>query len=154
MIRATCTLLFISLAPLIIKAQQKTDSIRLNDIRIVASHNSYKKKPHRKALKFLSKFQDKLGPENNPDFIDYGHLFFEEQFTDYGIRGVELDVNYDPKGRHYRRRRVNLFLWGQKQRIKGSKMKAPGFKLLHISDVDFESNYLTLIDARRCQMKI
>ncbi len=147
LIRTTFTLLFMLLASYVSMAQQNMDSIRLNDIRIVASHNSYKKKPHPKVLKFLTKFQDKLGAENNPDFIDYGHLFFEEQFTDYGIRGVELDVNYDPKGRHYRRRRVNLFLWGQKQRVKGESMKIPGFKLLHISDVDFETNYFTLIDA-------
>lgn len=92
-------------------SQQKMDSVRLNDIRILASHNSYKKKPHPKALKFLTKFQDKLGDENNPNFIDYGHLPFGEQFSDYGIRGVELDVNYDPKGKHYKRRRINLFIW-------------------------------------------
>ena len=128
-------------------SQQKMDSVRLNDIRILASHNSYKKKPHPKALKFLTKFQDKLGDENNPNFIDYGHLPIGDQFSDYGIRGVELDVNYDPKGKHYRRRRVNLFLFGQKQRVKNKSMKEPGFKLLHISDVDFETNYLTLIDA-------
>ena len=130
-----------------VNGQIGMDSIRLNDIRIVASHNSYKKKPHPKVLKFLSKFQDKLGEQNNPNFIDYGHLTFEEQFTDYGIRGVELDVNYDPKGGHYRRRRVNLFIFGQKQRVKNRSMKKPGFKLLHISDVDFETNYLTLIDG-------
>ena len=131
----------------VFRAQKNMDSIRLNDIRIIASHNSYKKKPHPKVLKFLSKFQDKLGEQNNPKFIDYGHLPFEEQFTDYGVRGVELDVNYDPKGGHYRRRRVNLFLFGQKQSVKDRSMKSPGFKLLHISDVDFETNYLTLIDG-------
>ena len=36
-------------------SQQKMDSVRLNDIRILASHNSYKKKPHPKALKFFDK---------------------------------------------------------------------------------------------------
>ncbi len=123
------------------------DSLRLNDIRVIASHNSYKKLPHPKVLNFLSKFQDKLGDQNNPAYIDYGHLPFGEQFSDYGVRGVELDVNYDPKGGHYRRRRVNLFVFGQKQRVKDPSMKSPGFKLLHISDVDFETHYYTLIDG-------
>jgi len=134
-------------------AQTAFDTIQLNQIRVIASHNSYKKKPHPKVLKFLKKFQRKLGEQNNPDFIDYGHLPFDEQFTDYNVRGVELDVNYDPKGGHYRRRRVNLFICGQKQRIKNRSMKEPGFKLLHISDVDFETNYLTLIDALRAIKK-
>ena len=127
--------------------QLPIDSIPINQIRIIASHNSYKKKPHPKVLRFLKKFQDKLGDQNNPDFIDYGHLPFSEQFDNYGIRGIELDVNYDPKGGHYKRRRVNLFLFGQRQRLKGKALKKPGFKILHISDVDFETNYLTLKSA-------
>ena len=127
--------------------QLPIDSIPINQIRIIASHNSYKKKPHPKVLRFLKKFQNKLGDQNNPDFIDYGHLPFSEQFDNYGIRGIELDVNYDPKGGQYKRRRVNLFLFGQRQRLKGKALKKPGFKILHISDVDFETNYLTLKSA-------
>ncbi len=130
-------------------AQSLFDTLQLNDIRVIASHNSYKKKPHPKALKFLKKFENKLGEENNPDFIDYGHLPFPQQFSEYNVRGLELDVSYDPKGKHYRRRRINLFIWGQKQRIRTQSMKEPGFKLLHIADVDFETNYLTFIDALR-----
>jgi hypothetical protein len=128
-------------------AQIPIDSIPINQLRIIASHNSYKKKPHPKVLRFLKKFQDKLGEQNNPNFIDYGHLPFSEQFDNYGIRGIELDVNYDPKGGHYKRRRINLFLFGQRQRVKGGALKKPGFKILHISDVDFETNYLTLKSA-------
>lgn len=128
-------------------SQFPSDSTPLNQIRILASHNSYKKKPHPKVLRFLKKFKDKLGEQNNPDYIDYEHLPFSEQFNDYGIRGIELDVNYDPEGGHYKRRRVNLFLPGQRQRLKGGELKIPGFKILHISDVDFETNYLSLKSA-------
>ena len=74
-------------------------------------------------------------------------MSFSEQFNNYGVRGIELDVNYDPDGGHYKRRRVNLFLFGQRQRLKGGELKKPGFKILHISDVDFETNYLTLKSA-------
>ena len=95
----------------------------------------------------MKRFQNKLGDQNNPDYIDYGHLSFSEQFNNYGVRGIELDVNYDPDGGHYKRRRVNLFLFGQRQRLKGGELKKPGFKILHISDVDFETNYLTLKSA-------
>ena len=145
-----CFFLFICcslIAPFVSQESLNLDSLRLNDIRIIASHNSYKKLPHQKVLKFLSRFQNKLGEQNNPQYIDYGHASFIKQFSDYNVRGVELDVNYDPKGGHYKRRRVNLFIFGQKQRINTASMKAPGFKLLHISDVDFETNYYTLIDG-------
>ena len=112
-------------------SQVPSDSTPMNEIKILASHNSYKKRPHPKVLRFLNKFRNKLGPDNNPDYIDYGHLTFSEQFNQYGIRGIELDVNYDPDGGHYKRRRVNLFLWGQKQRLKGNMLNQPGFKILH-----------------------
>ena len=140
-------ILFIFSVHTITYGQALPDTIPMNRIRILASHNSYKRKPNPRVLDFLKRFESKLGPENNPDFIDYGHLSFKKQFNDYGIRGIELDVNYDPKGGHYKRRRVNLFLFGQKQRIKDKTLKEPGFKLLHISDVDFETNYLTFNSA-------
>jgi hypothetical protein len=38
-------------------------------------------------------------------------------------------------------------LFGQRQRLKGGDLKKPGFKILHISDVDFETNYLTFKSA-------
>lgn len=148
LIRVITSIIFIFIC-LLSFSQINFDTLQLNAIRVIASHNSYKKTPHPKVLKFLKKFKRKLGEQNNPELLDYGHLPFGEQFTDYGVRGVELDVNYDPKGKHYKRRRVNLFICGQKQRIRTQSMKEPGFKLLHISDVDFETNYLTLIDALR-----
>ena len=51
-----------------VNGQIGMDSIRLNDIRIVASHNSYKKKPHPKVLKFLSKFPG-IGPKASQQII-------------------------------------------------------------------------------------
>ena len=116
-------ILFIFSVHTITYGQTLPDTIPMNRIRILASHNSYKRKPNPRVLDFLKRFESKLGPENNPDFIDYGHLSFKKQFNDYGIRGIELDVNYDPKGGHYKRRRVNLFLFGQKQRIKDKTLK-------------------------------
>jgi hypothetical protein len=129
------------------KVYAQDTNVRLNDIRILASHNSYKKLPHPKLIKFLSKFKKRLGEENNPIQLDYGHLPIEIQLTDYHVRGLELDVYYDPKGSLYRKRKINRFLVGQKVKIKDEKMKQPGFKVLHIPDIDFETNYLTFKDA-------
>ncbi len=77
---------------------QVTDTIRLNHYKILASHNSYKKHPNPKVIKFLSKFKKQLGPSNDPEQMDYGHVPLPEQFDNYNIRGIEIDVNYDPKG--------------------------------------------------------
>ena len=36
---------------------------------------------------------------------------------------------------------------GFKTRVKNPKIKFPGFKLIHIPDVDYETNYILLKDA-------
>ncbi len=123
------------------------DSIRLNDIRVIASHNSYKKRPDPKVIRFLSKFKKRLGEDMDPKRLDYSHLTLTEQFNDYGVRGIELDVYYDPKGGKFRKRRVNFFIPGVKQRLKDVEMRQPGFKMLHIADIDYETHYLTFISA-------
>lgn len=124
-------------------SQTTADTIRLNHYKILASHNSYKKHPNPKVIKFLSKFKKQLGPSNDPEQMDYGHVSLSEQFDNYNIRGIEIDVNYDPKGGLYRKRKVNKLISGLRQKIKDPLMKQPGFKVLHIADVDYETNYLT-----------
>jgi len=123
---------------------QINDTMRLNHYKVLASHNSYKKNPNPKVIKFLSKFKKQLGPSNDPDQMDYGHLPLPQQFNEYNIRGIEIDINYDPKGGLYRKRRVNKLITGLRQKVKDPLMKQPGFKVLHIADVDYETNYLTL----------
>jgi hypothetical protein len=142
-------LLFLNFIYLVINSShgQYPDSIQLNDIRFIASHNSYKKKPDPKVIHFLNRFKKRLGEELDPKRMDFGHLSLTEQFDQYEVRGIELDVYYDPKGGKYRKRRVNLFNTGKKQRVKDAVMKQPGFKLLHIADIDYETNYLTFKQA-------
>ncbi|MFM7683295.1 MAG: Ca2+-dependent phosphoinositide-specific phospholipase C, partial [Bacteroidota bacterium] len=123
------------------------DSTRLNEIRVLASHNSYKKKPDSKVLRFLYRFKKQLGASNDPIQLDYGHLLLSEQFDKYGVRGIEIDINYDPKGGLYSKRKLNLFVPGIRQRVKDKRMNEPGFKVLHIADVDYETNYLTFKDV-------
>lgn len=121
--------------------------LKLNQIQIIASHNSYKKRPTAQKLKFLMKVKDKLGKENNPIALDYGHLPFDSQFTYYNVRGLEIDINNDPKGGAYYRRKINAFVHGLKQKSGVEELKKPGFKVLHIKDVDYETNYYTFKES-------
>jgi hypothetical protein len=131
----------------------QTENIKLNDIRVLASHNSYKKLPNKKALRFLSRFKKQLGNDNDPIQLDYGHVCIEDQLENYDVRGFELDIYYDPKGKLYRKRRINRFLIGQKVRVRNEVMNQPGFKVLHIPDIDYETNYLTLIESLKAFKK-
>ena len=123
------------------------DSIRLNEIRVLASHNSYKKNPDPKVLRFLSKFKKQLGASNDPIQLDYGHLPLPQQFDQYGVRGIEIDISYDPKGGLYSKRKINMFIPGIRQQVNDKRSREPGFKVLHIADVDYETNYLTFKDV-------
>jgi hypothetical protein len=131
----------------LISLSQVPDSIRLNDVRFLTSHNSYKRKPDPKILKFLSHFKKQLGKDMDPIQMDYGHALLSDQLNNYHINGFELDVNYDPQGGHFVKRRINFFIGGLKQKSRDSLLLKPGFKILHIADVDYESNYTTFIQA-------
>jgi hypothetical protein len=122
-------------------------NLRLNQIQIIASHNSYKKRPNARVMKFLEGKAKLLGKENNPIALDYGHLPFDSQFTDYKVRGLEIDINNDPKGGLFYRRRLNAFVHKMKQNSGIAELKKPGFKVLHIKDVDFETNYYTFKES-------
>lgn len=126
---------------------QQNDSLRLNDIRILASHNSYKKKPDPRLLAFITKHKEKFGPENDPIQLDYGHQPLTVQLDSFNIRGFELDVYADPKGGRYKKRAVNGFVKGLHKKSKEPILKEPGFKIIHISDVDYQTHYLTFKSA-------
>lgn len=119
----------------------------LNEMRIIASHNSYKKCPHKKVLRFLNRYKKKLGPENDPIQIDYGHESLSIQLDSFHVRGFELDIYNDPKGGHFRKRAINRYICGRRTKAKDKRFKEPGFKILHIPDVDFETNYVSLRES-------
>jgi len=127
-----------------ISFSQETNHLRLNDVRVLASHNSYKKNPDPKVLKFLSKVKNKIGEENNPIQLEYGHELLTTQLNDFMIRGFEFDIYYDSKGRKFEKRKINSFIFGMKKKSNADGLKTPGFKVLHIADIDYETNYHTL----------
>ena len=131
----------------VISFSQETKALYLNDIRILASHNSYKKKPHPMVMLFLAKVKNKLGEENDPIQLEYGHELLSTQLNDFNIRGFELDVYYDPIGGKFSKRKINSFVFGLKTKSKEVGLKSPGFKILHIADIDYETNYVTLESA-------
>lgn len=123
------------------------DTLPLNQLRSLASHNSYKRKPQPNLQHFLNSIKGKLGEENDPVQLEYEHELLSVQLDSFNVRGFELDVYADPKGGKYYKRRVNGFVRGLKKRSKVDELKEPGFKILHIADIDYETNYFTLKSA-------
>jgi hypothetical protein len=117
----------------------RDDGLRLNDIQVLGSHNSYHVLGDPKLLTALRAFDKSLA-----DSLDYGHAPLDEQFDADGVRQIELDVFADPNGRLFANRGGQVIAGGV--RASGEPaLDQPGFKVLHVQDIDFASTCLTFV---------
>jgi hypothetical protein len=68
------------------------------------------------------------------------------QFAEQGIRQIELDVFADPDGGRYFQRKGFLAV-GMNPDSGIPELLEPGYKVLHVQDIDFETNCLTLVSC-------
>lgn len=125
-----------------------TDNLKINEIQIIASHNSYHLKTDQVVFDFL-KGLDSLGvlpSEYDPDDLDYEHETVESQLSDYGVRGFEFDIYNDPAGGQYYYR-MGRYLAGANAASNEPELMQPGFKVIHIVDFDYNSHQLTFKKA-------
>lgn len=122
------------------------DLLHLNEIQIIASHNSYRLHTTDTVFKYLYQIQSLLPSNLNPDGLDYTHVDFDEQMSTYGIRGLEIDIYNDPNGGDFANRKINDFV-NLPIESGVADLNAPGFKVLHIKDVDYNTHYFTFKKA-------
>ncbi len=126
-----------------------SEPIRLNQIQVVGTHNSYHLAPSLDVLGLIGR----RGPEMGKA-LDYNHRPLAEQFSLLGIRQVELDLFADPEGKRYSRPAGRLILKTMGRNPgpdpnEGGRLLVPGPKVLHIQDMDFRSTVATFVDALR-----
>lgn len=110
------------------------DCVRLNQIQLLGTHNSYHLAPAPPVLAVL-------GAQG--ESIDYSHRPLTEQLSRLAIRQFELDVFADPDGGRYAAPAALSMVDGLTP--PGSELKRPGFKVLHTQDTDFRTTCSTLI---------
>jgi hypothetical protein len=132
------------------KSPAGIDSLTINQIQVIASHNSYRLKTDSAIFAWMTN-ADTIGllpDEYSPTGLDYTHVPFEQQFDDYNIRGLELDFFNDPLGgQFYYRQGLSMIGLSNDSQIEA--LNEPGFKILHIPDFDYNTMYLTFKDALR-----
>jgi len=116
--------------------------LRMNEIQVIASHNSYRQMTTDTVYGFLLSVAALIPPEYDPLTLDYNHVHPDEQMNDYGIRGLEIDVYNDPVGGAFANRFVNSFV-GLDTATNIPELNQPGFKVLHIKDVDYNTHFNT-----------
>jgi hypothetical protein len=111
--------------------------VRINRLQVIGSHNSYKKAID-PAL--FAAFQ-KQDPQSAAK-LDYEHIGIIEQLN-MGLLNIELDVYADEKGGRYAHPKGLDWVNSQPPYDTAGVMKQPGFKMLHVPELDFRSHYFT-----------
>lgn len=152
------TFLFLSLAIISCKKEDSpetpnlpvawdtTDYLKINQLQVIGSHNSYRLKTYEPMYNFVQNISGLLPAQYDPNGWDYTHLPLEEQFSDYGIRSVELDIYNDPNGGLFATRRANGLI-NEPLATGIAELQAPGMKMLHVPDFDYMTNYYTFVSA-------
>jgi hypothetical protein len=116
-------------------------TLHMNDLQAVGTHNSYKQAmPPAELAAHRAR-------DPRADGIDYGHRPLGEQL-DHGARTLELDVYYDPHGGYYAhppgalRKGYTSSPWSPPA---SWQMQQPGFKVMHLADIDFRSSCQTFV---------
>ena len=117
--------------------------LRLNHVQMLGSHNSFHLVPEPTLFAGIEAVSAELARD-----IEYSHRTLTEQLADFGIRQFELDVFADPAGGLYANRAANAVV-GLPPESGDAALDAPGFKVLHTQDFDFETTCLTLVTCLR-----
>lgn len=113
-------------------------NLRLNDILTVGTHNSYKQAIPPALLAKIASQSPQIAAG-----LDYSHPPLNEELDD-GARNLELDVVYDPEGGRYAAPAGIPPNAGALPADFIATMAKPGFKVLHVPDIDVRSSCLTL----------
>jgi len=125
--------------PLITCAQTPDGALKLNQIQVIGTHNSYHAgiAPNESKV-WQAKYADAYKG------LDYQHPPLPQQF-DAGVRQIELDIYADSKGGLYAHPQgpdmaAAAGLPADPPFDPDGIMAKPGFKVMHVQDVDYRSN--------------
>lgn len=120
---------------------------RMNQIQVIGSHNSFKDRIPPAVMATIRGRDPKAAAA-----LDYYHLPLAAQL-DHGVRQLEIDVFADPSGGRYADPGGEAIAWraGERTGFDHAAMLRPGYKVLHVPDIDYRSTCATLI---RCLIQI
>jgi hypothetical protein len=121
--------------------------VRLNQIQVIGTHNSYHIQPHPSVMELIRQSSQKQAAS-----IEYTHRPLAEQFSELGIRQIELDVYADPKGGHYAKPMALKLVADAKlppvpDPDPDGELLEPGLKIIHAPDIDFFTTVRTFVGA-------
>ncbi|KAA1258822.1 hypothetical protein LF1_13460 [Rubripirellula obstinata] len=122
------------------------EPLRLNQIQVIGTHNSYHLAPPKAVLAAI-----RLTDKKSAEALDYSHKPIHYQLAEIGIRQLEFDIYADPDGGLF----ANPVAYQPNRNSQiadpnaGGILEKPGFKILHSPDFDYRTNNATLVGALR-----
>jgi len=113
------------------------DSLPINKIQVIGSHNSYK----RAIDPALFKVMQEADP-NRVKGLAYSHIPILDQL-EMGLGNLEIDVYRDEKGGRYAHPKGLDMVPNQAPYDPDGEMLKPGYKVLHVPDFDFRTDSYT-----------
>jgi len=112
--------------------------LRLNEIQTAGTAESYKLRPSSTLLTLIS-----MGSKADALQLDFGEPPIDQQLN-LGARSLTFDIAFDPEGGLYEHPSGALMAGQFLEDNYIAVMSKPGFKVIHILDIDFNSSCLTL----------
>jgi hypothetical protein len=135
---------FLSVQPSTAAVPDSGDTVKINQIQVIGTHNSYHAG--------LATSEAKLLEQKNPKLyqaLEYRHRPLDEQLTS-GVRQIELDIYADSEGGRYAHPKgpddvAAAGLPKDPDFDPAGLMSKPGFKVMHVQDLDYRSTCQQLI---------
>lgn len=117
--------------------------VRLNQIQVIGTHNSY----HREMPAAQQAVYEQLidTPGDYGKYLAYSHATLPNQLAYQDVRGLELDVLPDPQGGLYAEPLVRTKLGLGP--LPDPAWRQPGIKVLHIPDFDVNSTCISFVSC-------
>ena len=122
-------------------AYPRDRELRLNQIQVLGTHNSYHIQPDPFVFQAIANVSEAIA-----ETLEYTHIPLPDQFDTQGIRQIELDVFADPDGGRYASP-LGLRLESGDPNARIPALEAPGFKVLHVQDIDYLTTCETFVEC-------
>jgi hypothetical protein len=109
-------------------------NLRLNQLQLVGTEASYKQRPGSGALAVI-----RMGGRAGEEALNFGEPALTQQL-DGGVRALGFDIANDPKGGVYAHPAISGMAMELADDDYTAAMKQPGFKTIHVIDVDYRSS--------------
>lgn len=116
------------------------DDLRLNEIQVIGTHNSFRTAPHPDEFALLEAMNPAQAAERT-----YSHRSITDQLAEQNVRQLELDIFLDAEGGLYSEPALRNQAGLPPLVEEVPEMAEPGIKVLHEQDVDYRSVCPTLV---------